>query len=144
MVAARGLECPTYHTALAHIRKQTRENGIDDALVHRNENVAEAEKRGNGPGEQELDARLFCDRRGIGQQYAAQAGYPIICIPIGLDAYGMPVSLSLQHRAWNEHKLVRWASAIEDLLWNKENGWRPTPGFKNSSAKIIPVEKFDE
>jgi amidase len=131
ILESKGVKDETYHAALGHIRKQTRENGIDAALCYRDP--------GNG-STVPLDALIFCDRRGIGQQYAAQAGYPIICIPIGLDDKGMPVSLSLQHTAWKEAELVKWASAIEDL-WNRENGWRATPTFRNLLAKNIPIEK---
>lgn len=120
IMESKGRKDATYHAALHHIRKQTRENGIDAALS-------------------EVDALLFCDRRGIGQQYAAQAGYPIICIPIGLDEAGLPVSISVQHTAWSEAKLVKWASAIEDL-WNKEHGWRAVPTFRNCNAKNIPID----
>lgn len=128
IVAAKGEENGTYQAALTHIQKQTRESGIDAALRYEG---------------QDLDALLFFDRRGIGQQYAAQAGYPIISIPIGLDTNQMPVSLSIQHTAWSEGALIRWASAIEDL-WARENGPRPAPTFRNHLAKIIPIESFDE
>ncbi len=77
----------------------------------------------------------------VGQQYAAQAGYPVICIPVGLDNNGMPVSLSLQHTAWQEAELVKWASAIEDL-WNRESGWRALSMFRNLHSKNIPVDKI--
>ncbi|KAI1267338.1 amidase [Xylariaceae sp. FL1019] len=125
MAKSKGIEDATYKSALSHIRRQTRENGLDSALRY---------------GDGVLDALIFCDRRGIGQQYAAQAGYPIICIPIGLDNHGLPISLSFQQTAWGESKLVKWASAVEDL-WNRENGGRATPTFRNVHAKNIPIEK---
>jgi len=129
ITARGGKRDATYQSALNHIQKQTRANGIDAALrCHDIESKAE----------KQLDALLFCDRRGVGQQYAAQAGYPIICIPIGLDDGGFPVSLSIQHSAWKEDQLVKWASAIEDV-WNAENGWRATPTFKHLNAKNIPI-----
>lgn len=148
IVAAKGKEDATYQAALAHIRRQTRENGIDAALrsgYGGTDTLDQTEKEDTAPlpPEQELDGLLFFDRRGIGQQYAAQAGYPIICIPIGLDTHQMPVSLSIQHTAWREGTLIRWASAIEDL-WARENGSRPTPTFRNHLAKIIPIEGFEE
>lgn len=57
----------------------------------------------------------------VGQTYqiAAQAGYPMATIPVpaGLQsADGMPFGLALMQTAWGEGELVRWASAIEDLL----------------------------
>ncbi|KAK5095047.1 hypothetical protein LTR70_007177 [Exophiala xenobiotica] len=124
-----GRKDATYHSALKHIQKQTRTNGIDAALRYTDtENNAVVE----------LDALLFCDRRGAGQQYAAQAGYPIICIPIGLDEDGLPISLSIQHSVWKEDQLIKWASAIEDA-WNAKNGWRAIPTFKHLTAKNIPI-----
>lgn len=131
IIECRGNEDAVYQNALQHIRKQTRERGIDAALSYRD---SKSEQR------MQLDALLFCDRRGIGQQYAAQAGYPIISIPIGIDDGGMPVSLSIQNSAWKEDELIKWASAIEDL-WNITNGWRATPIYKNFQAKNIPIEK---
>ncbi|KAK5097463.1 hypothetical protein LTS08_006875 [Lithohypha guttulata] len=129
IVQAKGIRNVTYQAALDHIRRQTRQNGIDAALSWQDPTSNQVHH---------LDALLFCDRRGIGQQYAAQAGYPIICIPIGLDSCGMPVSLSFQQSAWKESELVKWASAVEDLLEVK-NGRRATPKFKNLYAKNIPI-----
>lgn len=129
IIESGGNRDATYHSALKHIQKQTRANGIDAALRYQDtENKAEVQ----------LDALLFCDRRGAGQQYAAQAGYPIICIPIGLDEDGLPISLSIQHSAWKEDQLIKWASAIEDA-WNAKNGWRAIPTFKHLTAKNIPI-----
>lgn len=131
---SKGVEGETYRSALQHIRKQTRENGIDAALSHTD----------SGTGEKvELDALLFCDRKGIGQQYAAQAGYPVICIPIGLDKNGIPVSLSFQHKVRRESDLVKWASAVEDL-WNRKTGWRPLPTFRNLGAKNMPIGRIED
>lgn len=97
---------------------------------------------------------MFCDRKGVGQQLAARAGekwkmkskakltwltgYPIITIPAGLDQKGLPVSLSIQHKAWREADLVKWASAIEDLIQH-EIGGRSIPTFTNFNAKNVPV-----
>ena len=49
-------------------------------------------------------------------RFASSAGYPIVALPIGIDPDGMPVGITLVHTQWEEGKLVRWASAIEDLL----------------------------
>ncbi len=132
MVQYKGSRDETYQAALQHIQHQTRQNGIDAALSYTEPSSGDTV---------ELDALIFCDRRGVSQQYAAQAGYPVICIPVGLDNSGMPVSLSLQHTAWREVELVKWASAIEDLR-NRENGWRALPMFRNLHSKNTPVEKI--
>lgn len=105
-VETKGIKTPTYHAALKHITSQCREHGIDAALNH-------TDHTGN---ERQLDALLFCDVKRGGIQIAAQAGYPVLTIPVGLDPDGMPVSLVLIHSAWQDDKLIKWASAIEDLL----------------------------
>lgn len=125
-VETKGIKDKTYYAALKHIQSQCRENGIDAAL-----------KSPDSP--RILDALLFCDIKMAGQCIAAQAGYPIIAIPIGLDPYGMPVSLTVQHSAWEEARLVKWASAIEDLVRHKQ-GPRRTPAYRNHLAKNVPVE----
>jgi amidase len=115
-------------TALNHIQTQCREHGVDAALNH----IAADGKT------IKLDALLLCDRLGPGQQIAAQAGYPVISIPIGLDDEGLPVGLSLQHTAWEEDTLIKWASAIESVV-RETLGWRPTPTYNNHLAKNIPI-----
>ena len=64
IVKQRGLRDSTYHEALAYIQEQSRRNGIDGALKY---------TRQNGEIVQ-LDALILCDRKGVGQQMAAQAG----------------------------------------------------------------------
>ena len=130
VAASKGSQNSTYQSALVHTHRQTRENGIDAALTYHDPGTNQT---------RELDALLISDGFGIGQQYAAQAGYPIICIPIGLNKKGMPISLSLQHTAWREADLVKWASAIEDL-WYQSRGWRDTPKYLNLLAKNIPID----
>lgn len=68
-------------------------------------------------------------------------GYPIITIPTGLDPNGLPVGLSLHHLAGREADLVKWASAIEDLL-RDELGGRPVPVYRNHTAKNIPIRRM--
>jgi len=69
-------------------------------------------------------------------------GYPIICIPIGIDSAGIPFSLSIQHTAWREDVLIKWASAIEDLV-HSISGWRATPTYKNHLSKNVPIAEND-
>ncbi|KIW62441.1 hypothetical protein PV04_10614 [Phialophora macrospora] len=102
--------------------------------------------------EKAIDALLFCDVKAGGIQIAAQAGYPVMSIPIGLDPDGMPVPLTLQHTAWHEDRLIKWASAIEDLLahYNEEHDIPPTerwkrlgrvpPTYMNHLSKNIPTD----
>lgn len=66
------------------------------------------------------------------------AGYPIICVPIGVDSCGIPVGISIHQTSWKEADLVKWASAIEDLR-NDLKGWRSLPTYQNYRCKNIPV-----
>lgn len=66
----KGFEGVNYFTALCHIRTQTRQNGIDRWL-----------RCPTGRAIEELDALLFVDQLGVGQQLAAQAGMLISAIP---------------------------------------------------------------
>lgn len=92
-----------------------------------------------------------------GIQIAAQAGYPVLTIPIGLDPDGMPVSLVLIHTKWQDDTLLKWGSAIEDLL-SHYNGLkvavckkgslprskrlgRIPPTYMNHLRKNVPVER---
>ena len=140
--ATHGIENDEYQEALAWIRKQCRENGLDAAL---NGFSFTSSQQRHKDGPSQLDALILIDRKGVGMQYAAQAGYPIISIPIGLDDEGMPVGLSLQHTRGTERDLVWWASAIEDLLLsNIAEGERrrvpiPPPQYRNWREKRFPV-----
>ncbi|KAG4439780.1 hypothetical protein IFR05_004748 [Cadophora sp. M221] len=129
IVSTKGEETKTYKQALEHIRTQTRTNGIDVALQH---------TRSSGETIT-LDALILADRRLVGQQPASQAGYPTITFPIGLDKDDMPLGLTLQQSAWQEGKLIRWASAIEDLR-NEIVGERPLKTYRNMVAKNIPIK----
>ena len=125
----RGIKDESYHAALEHIRSQCRTHGIDAAL---STHVPHTEQP------IEFDALLFCDIKGAGQQIAAQAAYPILSLPIGLDPDGMPVSLTVQHTAWREGTIIKWASAIEDLVRHKL-GPRQPPNYQDHLAKNCPV-----
>ncbi|KIW09981.1 hypothetical protein PV08_11757 [Exophiala spinifera] len=145
-VETKGIKDETYYAALKHIQTQCRENGIDAALK-----CPSSHRKGEAKDET-LDALLFFDVKAGGIQIAAQAGYPVMSIPIGLDPDGMPLPLTLQHTAWREDQLVKWASAIEDLLkaHNEENGIPPSaraermgripPTYKNHLRKNIPID----
>lgn len=151
IAAHRGVKNQEYHDALKYIQNQTRENGIDAALLYRTETGDVIE----------LDALILCDRRLVGQQIAAQAGmnspwcsgipllwpnylhcegYPTITLPVGLDVDGMPVGITLQQTAWNEAALIKWASAIEDVKLDAM-GPRPVPTYRDHLAKNIPIGK---
>lgn len=132
-VATQGIKDSVYWQARAHCQSQCREHGIDAALLHHvNPSTGK---------ESMLDALLFSDTKMAGQCIAAQAGYPVFSIPAGVDPNGTPVALTLQHSAWEEARLVKWASAVEDLIaWKKGRG-RETPRYRNHLAKNVPLEE---
>ena len=47
---------------------------------------------------------------------AAKAGYPMTTIPIGVNAVGLPFRLGIINKALRENLLVKYGSAIEDLV----------------------------
>ncbi|KAF2213004.1 hypothetical protein CERZMDRAFT_40195 [Cercospora zeae-maydis SCOH1-5] len=100
----KGMQDELYFQALNFCRSSTRERGIDHALSL-------------GPNGTKLDALLVPPDVGQSYQIAAQAGYPMITIPAGVNSEsGMPFGLALMQTAWREDALVQWASAIEDLM----------------------------
>lgn len=52
------------------------------------------------------------------------------CISLNVRNLGVPFSLGIIQTAWKEHLLVKFGSAIEDLLSGRE-----TPGFHNLDTK---------
>ena len=150
-VKTQGIEDEVYDKALKWIRKQTRERGIDAALLHHTIDSGKKET---------LDALLFCDIKMGGVCIAAQAGYPVIALPVGLDPEGIPVGITLVHTAWEEGRLIKWATAVEDLMmhhseevrgekdygdwneevWRKEHLGRAPPSFIEHLRKNIPIE----
>ncbi|KAF2657634.1 amidase signature enzyme [Lophiostoma macrostomum CBS 122681] len=124
----KGQKDQTYSDALEYIRRKTREEGIDGALRHVTKDGVEIQ----------LDSLILCDWRLVGQQIAAQAGYPTITLPIGVDKDGMPIGLTLQQTAWKEGPLIKWGSAIEDVR-NDLVGGRSLPTYRDHLAKNIPI-----
>jgi amidase len=106
-----------YHQALEYIRWKSREEGIDAAMAHGGNNL-------DG-----LLVPLQADA-GVACSVAAKAGYPMITVPIGVDGVGVPFGIGIMGTAWKEHLLVKYASAIEDLV-----GRRKRPTFLNLDAE---------
>lgn len=66
-------------------------------------------------------------------------GYPLVSLPAGItDSTGMPFGLGLMHTAWAEPELVKWASAIEDLMVKAGKG-RTLPKWYEYRSKNVPV-----
>jgi amidase len=124
-----GREDATYCAALKYIQQKSRIEGIDAALQYQPDPSKPAI---------ELDALLIPDRNYQGQQLSAQAGYPIVCVPIGVDDKGgRPYGLSLHQKAFQERKLIKYASAIEDLLGGA--AVRARPQYREHTATNVPV-----
>ncbi|KAJ6483814.1 amidase signature domain-containing protein [Mycena vitilis] len=125
-LATKGIENSTYKQALTWCRRTSRADGIDYAL-----NPIMPDGR-----VMRLDALLIpSDDKGAGTNIPAQAGYPIITIPIGIDEWHTPFGLSFVGTAFSEPTLIKLASAAEDALGNR----RVKPTFYEYKATNIPV-----
>lgn len=125
---SKGVMDRTYYEALQFCQQSTRERGIDAALAM-------------GPGGTQLDALLVPPDVAQTYQIAAQAGYPMITLPAGThSSTGMPFGLALMQTAFAEAKLVKWASAIEDLQFESETPYKRTlPKWYEYLERNIPV-----
>lgn len=125
-LATKGVMDETYWQALAYCRRTSREEGIDAALRY---------------GDRVLDGLLVPPAVAQSIQIAAQAGYPVITIPAGVDRIsGMPYGLALMHSAYAEPTLIKYASAIEDLQMSMGTRWKRTqPEWRDFLARNIPV-----
>lgn len=54
----------------------------------------------------------------------------MISIPVGCDNERVPVGLAIINSAWKDHLLIKFGSAIEDLVQGRS---RPT--FRNMDAE---------
>ncbi|KAF1996384.1 glutamyl-tRNA amidotransferase subunit A [Amniculicola lignicola CBS 123094] len=126
----KGIMDETYYQALAFCQQSTREDGIDAALAN---------------GGRPVDALLVPPDVGQTYQIAAQAGYPMITLPVGTHVEtGMPFGLALMGTAWSEGELLKWASAIEDAQFSSagRGGGRMLPNWYGYLEKNIPVRNL--
>lgn len=70
----------------------------------------------------------------------------MITLPVGLKPQGIPFGLSIINTAWSEASLVKYGSAIEDLLFQSQPSsmtglkkGRVLPMFHEHLARNIPV-----
>ncbi|CZT41374.1 related to glu/asp-tRNA amidotransferase subunit A [Rhynchosporium secalis] len=121
-----GSKDETYWQALFFMQRATREEGIDAALFN---------------GGNQVNILLVPSDLGQVMNVAAQAGYPLITLPAGINSEtGMPFGLGLMGTAWSEGEMVKWASAIEDLQFSEcGNVKRTLPKWLSYRARNIPV-----
>lgn len=105
-LATGGIRNETYYQALNFTQSKCK-NGIDYALTHYS-------------GGKQLSGLLVPPDVGQSYQIAAQAQYPVITLPAGNRENGMGFGLAIMQTMWGEAELVRWGSAIEDLMKSPE------------------------
>ncbi len=122
----KGVMDEMYWQALEFCHRTTREEGIDAALYN------------NGT---QLVALLAPSNVGQTYQIAAQAGYPLLTVPAGVNVEtGMPFGLTLMGSAWSESALIKYASAIEDLQLSSGSKYqRTSPRWLDYRKRNIPV-----
>lgn len=121
-----GIMDETYWQALSFMHRATREDGIDAALFNKGT---------------KLTALLVPSDLGQVTNVAAQAGYPLVTLPAGINSEtGMPYGLGLMGTAWSERTLVGVASAIEHLQLGSKGGLKRTsPKWLDYKARNVPV-----
>lgn len=121
-----GVRNETYWQAVEFVRRTSREEGIDYALTYHDTETGE---------KFQLDGLLVPSGLSITYQQAAKAGYPMITLPIGTkQANGRPFGLGIMQSAWKEPQLIKYGSAIEDLL-----NYKCEPQYYEYVARNIPV-----
>ncbi|ODV84779.1 hypothetical protein CANARDRAFT_200305 [[Candida] arabinofermentans NRRL YB-2248] len=122
----KGVYNETYYQALDYIHRTTREEGIDYALNYTDPSTGE---------NFQLDGLIVPTSVSVTYQQAAMAGYPVINIPIGIrEDTARPFGLSIMQTAYGEPQLIKYGSAIEDLVKGRE-----TPKFYDYLSKVVPV-----
>ncbi|KAJ3207699.1 hypothetical protein HDU82_003377 [Entophlyctis luteolus] len=115
----------TYYAALDFCRRTSRAEGIDAALKYTAPDGTVIQ----------LDALLTpSDDSGPASEMPAKAGYPLVTIPVGVDAWHVPFGITVLGTAFSEPALIKYGSAIDDLLKR-----RVKPTFYDYDANNIPV-----
>lgn len=127
----KGVMDETYWQALAFCQRTSREEGIDAALRYNNGSSTTIT----------LDGLLVPPDVGQSYQIAAQAGYPVITVPAGVNKEsGLPFGLAIMNTAFSEAKLIRYASAIEDLQMRSGTIYRRSlPRWRGYLERNLPV-----
>ncbi|KAJ0275882.1 hypothetical protein COL940_008589 [Colletotrichum noveboracense] len=124
---SKGIKDEMYNQALEFTQRSTRD-GIDAALTSTNGT--------------KLSGLLVPPDVGQSYQIAAQAGYPMITLPVGVHSNsGMGFGLAIMQTAFGEAELVKWGSAIEDLqLTTEGNPYKRTlPTWSEYLTRHVPI-----
>ncbi|KAI9654265.1 MAG: hypothetical protein M1831_005430 [Alyxoria varia] len=125
-----------YNEALSFIRRKSRTEGIDAALLEYNVDALLVPVLADGGSAVSTAAKageiLFKDERW--QVVDLRTGYPMISIPAGVsESTGVPVGLGIAHTAWREKDLVQYGFAIEEAIRGRRK-----PEFRNWEAQNYP------
>ncbi|EXJ77458.1 hypothetical protein A1O3_09684 [Capronia epimyces CBS 606.96] len=123
--ATKGAMNASYYECLDYLNRVSRTEGIDAALSYTYPNGTSVK----------IDA-LLVPSGGGATNLPATAGYPMVTMPIGQsNAHDVPVGISLIGSAWSEPALIKYGSAIDDLIQGRQ-----TPTFIEWWSKLVPVD----
>ena len=129
MADAKGpLTSEAYTKALASIRRQARDLGIDMVMTKHQLDALIAPTFGLPWLTDLVAGDVFPAGAASPSTVAAVAGYPHISVPMGY-ARGVPIGLSIFGRAWSEPTLIRIAYAYEQATKH-----RRSPTFAPSAS----------
>lgn len=122
--ATKGERNSSYWECQAYLDRVSKSEGIDAALSYTSPDGTIIK----------LDALLVPSGAGS-TNLPAVAGYPMVTMPIGVNAHSVPVGISLIGSAWSEPTLIKYGSAIDDLVQG-----RIMPTFVHWWSKLVPVD----
>lgn len=123
-VATKGAMNSSYVECDSWLKRVSQSEGIDAAMHHKLPNGTTIK----------LTA-LLVPSGGGSTNLPAVAGYPMVTVPVGYNAHSVPVGVSLIGTAWSEPTLVRFGSAIDDLVQGRKK-----PGFEQWWSRRLPVD----
>lgn len=144
----------TYWQALEFCQRTTREEGIDAALTWKGKKLDGLLVPSSVTQTYQIAAQAGMEPRFKSRRYKNPVntqiffyiGYPVITLPVGLKPQGIPFGLSIMNTAWSEASLVKYGSAIEDMLFQSQvssmtgiKKGRVVPMFHEHLARNIPV-----
>lgn len=124
--ATRGAMNASYYECDAWLKHVSQDHGIDAALRHRH----------TLPDGSAVNlTALLVPSGGGSTNLPAVAGYPMVTVPVGYNAHSVPVGVSLIGTAWSEPMLVKFGSAIDDLVRGRKK-----PAFEQWWSRRLPVD----